>query len=337
MRALLLNGELKLVTDYPIPDPPPGEALIRVDLAGICNTDLELMKGYMQFRGVPGHEFVGTVELAPGAEEWVGRRVVGEINAACGNCPTCQAGRPTHCPHRTTLGIAGRGGAFAEYLTLPLRNLHSVSDALPDEFAVFTEPLAAACEILQQVHVRPTDRAVVLGDGKLGLLCAQVLALTGCNLTAVGHHREKLDILSRRGIHAALELEYDQVESGADLVVEATGHPAGYAAARRLVRPGGTVVLKSTYHGSLDAHLTSAVVDEVTLVGSRCGPFAPALRLLERGLVDVLPLIHAHYRLSEALAAFDHAARPETLKVLVDCTLCNSAVAASTSGNMPSC
>jgi threonine dehydrogenase-like Zn-dependent dehydrogenase len=342
MRALLLDGELKLVADYPIPDPPPGEALIRVDLAGICNTDLELMKGYMQFRGVPGHEFVGTVELAPGAEEWVGRRVVGEINAACGNCPTCRAGRPTHCPHRTTLGIAGRGGAFAEYLTLPIHNLHPVSDALPDEFAVFTEPLAAACEILQQVHVRPTDSALVLGDGKLGILCAQVLALTGCNLTAVGHHREKLDVLSRRGIHTALETENElnennQVESGADLVVEATGHPTGYAAARRLVRPGGTVVLKSTYHGSLDAHLTSAVVDEVTLVGSRCGPFAPALRLLERGLVDVLPLIHAHYPLSEALVAFDRAARPETLKVLMDCTLCDSAAATSTSGNMPSC
>jgi threonine dehydrogenase-like Zn-dependent dehydrogenase len=317
MRALLLDGELKLVTDYPIPDPLPGEALIRVGLAGICNTDLELVKGYMQFRGVPGHEFVGVIERAPGAEEWEGRRVVGEINAACGDCPTCRAGRPTHCPHRTALGIAGRDGAFADYLTLPVRNLHPASDALPDEFAVFTEPLAAACEILQQVHVRPTDRAVVLGDGKLGLLCAQVLALTGCDLTAVGHHREKLDILSRRGIPTALELENDQVGPGFDLVVEATGRPAGYAAARRLVRPGGTVVLKSTYHGSLDADLTMAVVDEVTLVGSRCGPFASALRLLERGLVDVLPLIHAHYPLSEGLAAFDHAARPGTLKVLM--------------------
>ena len=341
MRALLFDGELKLVTDYPIPDPLPGEALIRVNLAGICNTDLELLKGYMQFRGVPGHEFVGVVERAPGAEEWEGRRVVGEINAACGDCPTCRTGRPTHCARRTTLGIAGHDGAFAEYLTLPIRNLHPVSDALPDEFAVFTEPLAAACEILQQVYVRPTDRAVVLGDGKLGLLCAQVLALTGCYLVAVGHHQEKLDILSRRGIHTALELENEleneRIESEADLVVEATGHPAGYAAARQLVRPGGTVVLKSTYHGSLDADgpaepspraqaeglaeaLTMAVVDEVTLVGSRCGPFAPALRLLERGLVDVLPLIHAHYPLSEALAAFDHTARPGALKVLVDCT-----------------
>jgi len=315
MRALLLDGELRLMAGYPTPEPPPGEALIRVSLAGICNTDLELAKGYMQFRGIPGHEFVGVVERAPGAEEWEGRRVVGEINAACGNCPTCRAGYPTHCPHRTTLGIAGRDGAFAEYLTLPVRNLHPVPDPLPDETAVFTEPLAAVCEILEQVHVRPTDRVVVLGDGKLGLLCAQVLALTGCDLTAVGHHQDKLDILARRGIPTALES--DSVEGGADLVIEATGRPEGYAAARRLVRPRGTIVLKSTYHGSVDADLAMAVVDEVTLVGSRCGPFAPALRLLERGLVEVTPLIQARYLLSEVLTAFEHAARPGMLKVLV--------------------
>jgi threonine dehydrogenase-like Zn-dependent dehydrogenase len=308
--------ELEIVEDYPTPEPPPGEALIRVKLAGICNTDLELVKGYMQFQGIPGHEFVGVVERAPGAEEWQGRRVVGEINAACGHCPTCRAGRPTHCPHRTTLGIAGRDGAFAEYLTLPIRNLLPVPVSLPDEIAVFTEPLAAACEILQQIHVRPTDRVVVLGDGKLGLLCAQTLALTGCDLTAVGHHQEKLDLLAQRGIPTALDDK--SVAPGADLVIEATGHPGGYAAARRLVRPRGTIVLKSTYHGSLEANLTMVVVDEVTLVGSRCGPFAPALRLLERGLVDVVPLIQARYPLDQALAAFEHAARPGTLKILVE-------------------
>jgi len=315
MRALLLDRELQLVENYPIPDPPPGEALVRVNLAGICNTDLELVKGYMQFRGILGHEFVGVVERAPGAEEWKGRRVVGEINAACTTCPTCRAGRPTHCPNRTTLGIAGRDGAFAEYLTLPIRNLHPIPDPVPDEAAVFTEPLAAACEILQQVHVHPTDRVIVLGDGKLGLLCAQVLALTGCDLTAVGHHPEKLDILTQQGILTAAEDK--SVEAGADLVIETTSRPEGYIAARRLVRPRGTVVLKSTYHGSFDADLTMAVVDEVTLVGSRCGPFAPALRLLERRLVEVTPLIHARYPLSEALTAFEHAAQPGTLKVLV--------------------
>jgi threonine dehydrogenase-like Zn-dependent dehydrogenase len=316
MRALLLDRRLRIAEDYPTPEPLPGEALIHVSIAGICNTDLELLQGYMQFRGIPGHEFVGVVERAPGVEEWVGRRVVGEINVACGACPTCRAGRPTHCPHRTTLGIAGRDGAFAEYLVLPVRNLHLVPDSLPDEVAVFTEPLAAACEILQQVHVCPTDRAIVLGDGKLGLLCAQVLALTGCDLLVVGRHQEKLDIAAQRGIPTAQE--DGAIETAADLVVEATGRPEGYAAARCLVRPRGTVVLKSTYHGALDADLTMAVVDEIALVGSRCGPFAPALRLLERRLVDVLSLIHARYSLAAAQAAFDHAARTGTLKVLIE-------------------
>ncbi len=316
MRALFLDDELHLSDDYPTPEPPPGEALIRVRLAGVCNTDLELVRGYMAFEGVPGHEFVGVVERAPGAEAWEGRRVVGDINAACGECPTCLAGRPTHCPNRTTLGIDGRDGTFAEHLTLPIRNLYHVPEALSDEVAVFTEPLAAACEILQQVHVRPTGRVVVLGDGKLGLLCAQVLALTGCDLTVVGHHEENLEILSRRGISTALE--DTSVAVGVDVVVEATGHPSGYAAARRLVRPRGTVVLKSTYHGSTDANLTMAVVDEVTLVGSRCGPFGPALRLLELGLVDVTPMIEARYPLTEAPAAFERAARSGVLKVLVE-------------------
>ena len=324
MRALLLDRKLKLVADYPTPEPPPGEALVRVNVAGVCNTDLELVKGYHQFRGVPGHEFVGVVERAPGAEAWEGRRVVGEINVACGTCPvcqvqgicpTCQANRPTHCPSRTTLGISGRDGAFAEYLTLPVANLHPVPDAISDEAAVFTEPLAAACEIVQQVHVRPTDRVIVVGDGKLGLLCAQVLALTGCDLTVVGRHPEKLEIVARQGIPTALDDA--AVEAGADVVVEATGHLGGYAAARRLVRPRGAVVLKSTYHAYLEVNLTEVVVDEITLVGSRCGPFAPALRLLERGLVKVAPLIQARYSLSEVLTAFERAGQPGTLKVLV--------------------
>jgi threonine dehydrogenase-like Zn-dependent dehydrogenase len=286
-----------------------------VHVAGICNTDLELLRGYQAFGGVPGHEFVGTVVQAPGAERWEGRRVVGDINAACGTCATCRAGRPTHCPHRTTLGIQGRDGALAEYLVLPVANLYPVPEGLPDAVAVFAEPLAAACEILEQVHVRPTDRVVVLGDGKLGLLCAQVVALTGCDLLAVGHHREKLALLERRGIVTALEQEADVGD--ADVVIEATGHPDGYAAARRLVRARGTVVLKSTYHGAIDADLTGVVVDEVRLVGSRCGPFAPALRLLARGWVAVVPLVEARYPLAEGRAALEHAARPGALKVLV--------------------
>ncbi len=315
MQALVYDGEvLQLREDYPRPVPPPGEALVRVRLAGICNTDLEIVRGYMGFRGVLGHEFVGTVEEAED-RSLIGQRVVGEINAYCGECPTCRAGRPTHCPHRTTLGIWGRDGAFAEYLTLPVRNLHTVPDAISDEEAVFTEPLAAALEILEQVHLRPTDRVVVLGDGKLGLLVAQVLALMGCDLLAVGRHREKLAILARRGIPTLLEAEAEGL--AADVVVECTGRPEGFAAARRILRPRGMLVLKSTYHGGVEADLTGLVVDEITLVGSRCGPFPPALRLLQRGLVDVQPLISAVYPLDRGMEAFARAAEPGVLKVLL--------------------
>ena len=322
MRALVLDEELCFVEDYPTPSPQPGEALIRVHMAGICNTDMELVHGYMQFRGVLGHEFVGTVERAPGAEVWEGKRVVGDINAACGVCATCRAGRHTHCPHRTTLGINGRDGALAEYLTLPVANLYAVLKDMPDEVTVFTEPLAAACEILEQVHIHPTDRVIVLGDGKLGLLCAQVLALTGCELTAIGRHAEKLDILARRGI-ATLHVERNatvqlaEIAGSADVVVEATGHSDGYATACALVRPRGTLVLKSTYHGTVEANLTMAVVNEITLVGSRCGPFAPALRLLERSTVNVTALIEARYPFDAILTAFAHAKRRGALKVLV--------------------
>ena len=316
MHALILDTDLYLTDDYPSPTLADGEALIRVRVAGICNTDLELRQGYMQFRGVPGHEFVGIVERAPAAPAWVGQRVVGDINAACGTCALCRAGHPTHCAQRTTLGIGGRDGAFAEYLTLPIRNLYAVPEAVPDEIAVFAEPVAAACEILEQVHIRPTDRVVVVGDGKLGLLCAQVVALTGCDLTLLGHHQEKLDLVARRGI--AVALSEARVPPDADVVIEATGHPGGFATARRLVRPRGTLVLKSTYHAPLDADLTMAVVDEVRLVGSRCGPFAPALRLLARALIDVRALIHARYPLAQALDAFAKAAQPGALKVLVD-------------------
>ena len=315
MRALLCDEGLRFDPAYPDPEPAPGEALVRVTLAGICNTDLELIKGYMGFRGVLGHEFVGIVEASPDPA-LLGQRVVGEINAYCGECPTCRAGRPTHCPHRTTLGIFGRDGAFADFLTLPARNLHVVPETVSDRVAVFTEPLAAALEILEQVAVRPTDRVVVLGDGKLGLLVAQVLALTGCDLVAVGRHERKLDILRRRGI--AVRLADDLSALGeADIVVECTGNPDGFAAARRLLRPRGTLVLKSTYHGLASVDLTGLVVDEITLVGSRCGPFAPALRLLASGLVEVEPLIDAVYPLDEGLAAFERAATRGTLKVLL--------------------
>ncbi len=314
MHGLWLEARaLSLRTDLPAPTPPAGEALIRVLTAGVCNTDVELTRGYYPFTGVLGHEFVGVVE-SPGP--WHGRRVCGEINAACGACEQCLAGRRTHCDHRTVLGILGRHGAFAGYTTLPFENLHLVPEALTDDEAVFTEPLAAAFEILQQVHVHPTDTVYVLGDGKLGQLCAQVLALTGCRLTVIGRHPGKLALLARRGLatRAADALPAQR----ADLVVECTGSPTGFAVARQLLRPRGTLVLKSTYAGQLSVDLSRLVVDEITLIGSRCGVFPAALGALTAGQVEVRDLIQARYPLAEAVAALAHAQQPGVLKVLID-------------------
>ena len=244
MLALWLeNRQLTLRDDLDKPAPGPGEALIRVNCAGICNTDLELTRGYYPFAGIPGHEFVGVVEQGP--PDLQGKRVVGEINAACGECPTCRAGRTTHCERRTVLGIVGRHGAFAEYLTLPAMNLHLVPDDLPDDVAVFTEPLAAALEIQQQVDFSPDDRVLVAGDGKLGQLIARTLVPIGCELCVVGRRPEKLALLERAGIRCGTG---DQVEPGSfDLAIECTGNPDGFELARRALRPRGTLVLKSTY------------------------------------------------------------------------------------------
>jgi alcohol dehydrogenase len=337
MRALVLRDHLRYDPAYPDPFPPPGEALVQVRLAGICNTDLELVAGYMAFAGVLGHEFVGEVLSAPDPA-WIGRRVVGDINAACYECATCRAGRHTHCPQRTTLGIFRRDGAFADRLLLPQANLHAVPDSVPDEMAVFAEPLAAACEILEQVTLRPTDRVIVLGDGKLGLLAAAVLRLQGVDLTLVGRHEDKLALAAAWGVPvlraqgsgagapaaaggsaAAQGPDRDVLAEGsADVVVECTGNAQGFAEARRLLRPRGTLILKSTYHGDLTLNMSALVVDEITLIGSRCGPFAPALRLLQSGLIDPRPLISATYPLAEGEAAFAHAVRPGALKVLLD-------------------
>jgi threonine dehydrogenase-like Zn-dependent dehydrogenase len=318
MRALWLEGRaLRLRDDVPLPSPPPGEALVRVRVAGVCNTDLELVRGYYPFTGVPGHEFVGVVEEAEGAPEWVSRRVVGEINAACGACPTCLAGRRTHCERRTVLGIVARDGAFATHLRLPVANLHAVPDGVPDEAAVFTEPTAAALELQEQVRVSPDDRVVVVGAGKLGNLVAQTLAATGCRLLVVGRSPRPLALLAARGIETTTAEAV--LRRRADLAVECTGNPEGLEVARRAVRPRGTIVLKSTYHGTAAIDMAPFVVDEITLVGSRCGPFAPALSALVRGDVDPRPLVAARYPLAEAVLAFEHAARPGTLKVLVDC------------------
>jgi threonine dehydrogenase-like Zn-dependent dehydrogenase len=317
MQGLWLeNNRLRLAEDLAVPEPPKGEALVRVLLAGICNTDLELVKGYYPYTGVPGHEFVGRVETAPGTPELVGRRVVGEINASCHVCADCLAGRRTHCERRTVLGIVGRHGTFAEYLTLPVENLHFVPDGMPDEVAVFTEPTAAALEVQEQVRVTPGQRVVVIGDGKLGQLLAQTLASTGCDLLVVGRHRNKLDRLVARGIATAEAAGLPARK--ADLAVECTGNPEGLDLARRAVRPRGTIVLKSTYHGETGLNLAQIVVDEITLMGSRCGPFAPALAALAAGRVDVSGLVQARRPLREGIEAFEQASQPGVMKVLLE-------------------
>lgn len=315
MKAIWLeNNQLQLRTDLPIPEAPPGEALVRVVRAGICNTDLELIRGYYPYTGILGHEFVGIVEQ--GSSQLVGKRVVGEINAACGKCRFCLSAQPTHCENRTVLGIVNRNGAFAEYLTLPEQNLHPVPDRVTTDVASFTEPVAAALEIQQQVSIRPDRRVLVVGDGKLGQLVAQTLALTGCDLLVVGRHAHKLANLAARGIKTSLA---DAVTDRAfDLSVECTGNQDGFAIARRALRPRGTLVLKSTYAGHLTFDASSLVVDEITLIGSRCGPFAAALEVLAAGKVDVEPLIQARYSLSEGLTAFTRAQERGVLKVLLE-------------------
>lgn len=319
MRAIYLSGGRAEVRTLPVPTPPPGEALIRVRLAGICDTDLHLMAGYMDFEGVPGHEFVGEV-VESERSDLVGRRVVGEINAACGACDFCRRGVGRHCPHRTVLGILGRPGTHAEYVLLPNENLHIVPNGVSDEEAVFTEPLAAACEILEQVHVEPTARVVVVGDGKLGQLVARVLALTGCELHVIGRHAHKLERLARLGITTECVAPGEESRlppMWADIVVECSGHPSGFETARRLLKPRGTLVLKSTYRESPPIYLAGLVVDEITVVGSRCGPFEPALRLLERRQVHVTDLIEDIMSLNESVRAYERAAQRGVLKVLL--------------------
>jgi len=312
VRALRWDGtRLALARDVPDPVPQSGEAVVRVRLAGICRTDLEITRGYLGFRGTPGHEWVGDVDAAddPGL---IGARVVGDINLACGTCPACAAGLGRHCPTRRVLGIVGADGALADRVLVPRVNVHRVPDGVPDREAVFVEPLAAAFEILDQVPQLSGARAVVLGDGKLGMLVAQVLSGAGADVRLVGRHAAKLERARRIGIRT------DAPAPGADLVVDATGAPDGLATALGLVRPRGTIVLKTTVAEPHRIDLAPAVINEVTIVGSRCGRFPPALAALANGSVSVAPLIDAVYPLGEAVAAFAHAARPGTLKVLVD-------------------
>ena len=313
MRAIVLDDHVNLLSNRPAPTPAAGEVLVRVIRAGVCETDLQLIKGYMGFRGVLGHEFVGVAESGPLA----GRRVVGEINCACCNCETCRMGLPTHCPNRTVLGILNHDGAFADLIAVPQRNLHAVPDALSDDVAVFTEPVAAAYQIPVQLTVRAQDRIAVLGDGRLGNLCAQVLARLSDHVLVVGKHAEKLSILASMGIATTL-LSSPPDDRSFDVVVDCTGSESGLPTALKLVRPRGTIVLKTTVAGQQTLAWAPFVIDEVTLIGSRCGPFDQALAALEKGQVKVQPLISERFDLSQGLDALTSAQTKGILKVLLD-------------------
>jgi threonine dehydrogenase-like Zn-dependent dehydrogenase len=314
MLAVHLEEGRVEVREIPIPRRPKGSALIRLLCAGICNTDLELQRGYYGFRGTPGHEFVGEVVEADD-RAWVGRRVVGEINLACGKCDWCARGLGRHCLNRTVLGIVNHPGAFSEYFTLPERNLHVVPDELPTERATFTEPVAAACEILEQVAISPGEKVAVLGDGKLGLLVAQVLHAHGSRVTLYGRHESKLLIASRRGI--ATECKGAVPRGAFRWVVEATGSAQGLKQAVNMVVPRGTVIMKSTVHGQVSIDTAPVIVNEITLVGSRCGPFAPALELLRVPALCVEPMISDRIPLSDAPRGFGLASQKQNLKILL--------------------
>lgn len=317
MRALVLDGSPHLVHDRPTPARRPGEALVRLRVAGVCDTDLQLARGYLGFRGVPGHEFVGEV-IEADDPRWRGRRVVADINAGCGECEECRARGGHHCPNRTVLGIVGRDGAFAEVLAVPERCLVAVPDALDDDRAVFAEPLAAALHVLDEVDPRAPGRALVLGDGKLGQLIARALASGGVDTTLVGHHRHKLALAEAAGIGACLADALPPALRGAPLVVDATGSEAGLAAAIALTAPRGTVVVKTTVAGAISVDLAPLVIHELRLVGSRCGDLERAIEVLAAGAIDPRPLIEARYPLARADEAFAHAGRRGALKVLVD-------------------
>src|SRR5438132_5932872 len=333
MKALRYENQKLSIAEVPTPQ-AGGEALVRVTLSGICNTDLEIARGYAGFEGTIGHEFVGVLERVPEARASAtasqpgepsltvglltpGQRVVGEINAGCGNCELCRAGDPRHCARRTLLGIVGSDGGHAEFLKLPTVNLLPVPDEIPDERAVFTEPLAAACGILERAEVSEDTGVGVIGDGKLGLLCAQVLATTGAGVTLIGKHQNNLRIAARRGIET---ITVEQAKSRTlkfDLVVEASGSPSGFQLALDLLRPRGVLVLKSTFHGAAEMNAARIVVDEISVVGSRCGRFAPALELLRSNTIDVESLISEEFALADGVRAMERAAESNVLKVLL--------------------
>lgn len=316
MRALVFDADLAAlkVADLPIPTREKGQALIRVALAGICDTDVEVTRGYLAYTGIMGHEFVGRVEDADDAG-LIGKRIVGEINISCGECRMCQSGNPRHCNNVKAMGINGWPGCFADYVVLPERNLHIVPDSVTDRQAVFAEPLAAGLEVAEQVHIRPTDMVAVIGDGKLGLLTAQAIHASGHRVVVLGKHLEKLGIAKSMGMEAAVASDY---AGRVDVAVDCTGSPSGMGTAMAIVRPKGVIVLKSTFHEGAPINLTPIVRKEIACIGSRCGPFPPALRLLEMGAVATEPLIDAVFPADEAIRAFERARSHGSLKILID-------------------
>jgi threonine dehydrogenase-like Zn-dependent dehydrogenase len=314
MKAVLLEGGNIRVADKPIPEPFEGEALIEVAKAGICNTDLELLKGYMHFQGILGHEFAGRVVAAP-EPEWVGKRVVGEINIPCGQCETCLEGDPRHCPTRKVLGIHQKDGVFAEYVTLPMENMYILPADVSDIEAVFVEPLAAAIAVFDQINPDREDRVLILGDGKLGLLAAKVMRTRSSQIFCVGHHPRKLALLEKRGIQTS----HDVREWGCkfDYIIEATGNPKGIEKALCFIEPRGKIVVKSTFYGLAEMDISGLVVNEVQLFGSRCGSFPKALAFLKRHSIDLEEMVDADFPLEKAVDAFEKAKNPDVIKVLL--------------------
>ena len=316
MRALRVSNQTAEVTDVPTPA-VRGEALVRVVKSGVCNTDLEIVHGYAGFNGTIGHEFVGVVEACDTEPQWAGKRVVGEINVGCGVCPLCAGGDSRHCPDRTVLGIHGRDGAHAQFLVLPTRNLVEVPDTVPDDAAVFAEPLAAAYGMSERVTIAPDSRIAVIGDGKLGLLCAMTLKLSANRVTLIGKHREKLAVAEKRGVEGVLTDKVHLLARSFDVVVEASGSETGFASAVDLVKPRGTIILKSTFHGEPRWEAARVVVDEISVVGSRCGRLAPAIDLLASKRVQVGDLISEEFPLEDGISALRAAEAKGVLKVLL--------------------
>lgn len=320
MKAVVFDEELKLVEDYKKPELKKGEVLIKTRMSGICNTDLEITKGYMGYKGVLGHEFVGdVVEVYDDCNKnWIGKRVVGEINCGCNNDSWCAKGLARHCPNRQTLGIWQKDGCFSEYFTLPVENILEVPQSLSDEEATFVEPVAAAMEITEQLHIKPKDKVALLGDGKLGLCIALVLNALNVDLIHIGKHENKLEISRKAGVKTKLLKDLkDSDNKSFDIVIEATGSTGGFETSLALTKPRGVLVLKSTIAAKEGLNLAPVVIDEITVLGSRCGQFEPALRLMDAKKLDIKPLISEIYPIDKALEAFEKNKQKDILKILL--------------------